>query len=77
MGPPKLMMPIDPKYDRVPEKMIKERDERYAIDTQRNKEQRQDKLTDSFVPNHAADQYIRTGRTLQFTAEERDVRPAS
>ncbi|KAJ1028633.1 hypothetical protein NDA16_001799 [Ustilago loliicola] len=76
MGPPKLMMPIDPKYDGVPEKMIKERDERYGINTQRKKEQRQDKLTETFVPNDAADQYLRSGRTLQFAAEESDVRPA-
>lgn len=77
MGPPKLMMPIDEKYDGVPDKMIKQRDERYAIDTERKKAERQDKLTESALPNNAADQYLRSGKTLQFTAEESHVRPAS
>ncbi|KAJ1029641.1 hypothetical protein NDA13_002884 [Ustilago tritici] len=77
MGPPKLMMPIDEKYDGVPDKMIKQRDERYAIDTERKKAERQDKLTESVLPNNAADQYLRSGKTLQFTAEESHVRPAS
>lgn len=70
------MMPIDPKCDGVPDDMIQARDERYGIHTQRKKEQRQEKLTESFVPNSAADQYLHSGKTLQFTTEERKVRPA-
>lgn len=70
------MMPVDPKYEGVPDEMIQSRDERYGINTQRKMEQRQQKLTESFVPNDAADQYVKSGKTLQFTAEERDVRPA-
>ena len=76
MGPPKLMMPIDEKYDGVPDKMIQARDERYGINTERKKEQRQEKMSEEFVPNDAADQYLQTGKTLQFKAEEVEVRTA-
>ena len=65
------MMPVDPKYDVVPDVMIRARDERYGLNTQRKKQQRQHQLTESFVPHHAADQYLHSGKTLQFR------RPAS
>lgn len=76
LGPPKLMMPIDEKYDGVPEAMIRERDEKFGINTELKKQQRQEKMTDEYVPNSAADKYLQSGKTLQFAAEERDVRPA-
>ncbi|SPO21874.1 uncharacterized protein UTRI_01862_B [Ustilago trichophora] len=76
LGPPKLMMPIDPKYDGVPDNMIRDRDDRYGVKTERKKEQRRQKLTEPFVPNDAADQYLHSGKTFQFTTEERNVRPA-
>lgn len=76
MGPPKLMMPIDKKYDGVPDKMIASRDERYGINTKLKEQQRREKLTENKVPNDAADKYLQTGKTLQFTAEEREFRPA-
>ncbi|SNX83200.1 uncharacterized protein MEPE_01906 [Melanopsichium pennsylvanicum] len=76
MGPPKLMMPIDPKYDGVPDTMIQARDERYGINTERKKQQRQLNLSETYVPINAADQYLQSGKTLQFTAEERGIRPA-
>ncbi|KAJ9478233.1 Embryo-specific protein [Pseudozyma hubeiensis] len=75
LGPPRLMMPTDPKYGGAPDDMIKQRDERYGIDTELKKQQRQQKLTESFVPNSAADQYAHSGKTPQFTSEERQVRP--
>lgn len=70
------MMPIDEKYDGVPHKMIQERDAQYGVDTELKKKQRQRELTEEHVPNSAADQYLQSGKTLQFSAEERDVRPA-
>ncbi|EST07647.1 Protein of unknown function DUF1264 [Kalmanozyma brasiliensis GHG001] len=76
LGPPRLMMPIDPKYDGVPSKQIEARDKLYGVNTELKRKQRQEKLTESYVPNDAADQYLRTGKVLQFTAEERPVRPA-
>ncbi|SJX61770.1 uncharacterized protein SRS1_12754 [Sporisorium reilianum f. sp. reilianum] len=74
LGAPRLMMPTDPKYGAVPPDLIRERDERYAVNTQRKKQQRLDKLAEPYVPSSAADQYIDTGKTLQFTAEHRNVR---
>lgn len=70
------MMPIDPKYDGVPSREIEARDKLYGVNTERKKKQRQEKLTESYVPSDAADQYLRSGKVVQFTAEERPVRPA-
>ncbi|TKY87085.1 hypothetical protein EX895_003762 [Sporisorium graminicola] len=76
LGAPRLMMPTDPKYGGVPPDMINDRDQRYGVNTERKKQQRNEKLDESYVPNSAADQYVHSGKTLQFTAEERPVHPA-
>lgn len=69
------MMPTDPKYGGVPDEMIKQRDERYGINTQRKKQQRHESLTESFEPDRMADQYLETGKVLQFSTDLRPVQP--
>jgi hypothetical protein len=72
LGPPNLMMSYTAP-DQIPHDLVKERDERLGMDTERIRESRKSYLLSGYEKAVGSDEWEKTGKGVEFRPVETDL----